>query len=141
MDPVNERRSDCPISLSLELFGDRWTLLVIRDLMFKNRREFREFLGAEEGIASNVLADRLRRLTDAGIVTKTQHPGDARRSIYRLTQKGVELAPILIEIVLWAARHERTAAPAEELAQLRDNPAQVIESIRRAHVGEPETPV
>ena len=135
MDSTTRRRSDCPISVSLELFGDRWTLLVIRDLMFKDRREFRDFLGAEERVASNVLADRLKRLIAAGVVTRAPHPDDARRALYRLTEKGVDLAPVLIEIVLWAAQHERTSAPAEELAQMREDREALLIAIRRAHLG------
>src|SRR5262245_57119149 len=101
-------RSDCPISIALDLIGDRWTLLVVRDLMFKGRHEYGEFLEAEESIATNVLADRLRKLTEHGIVAKSPAPDDARKSRYHLTDKGIGLAPILVEMIVWAARHERT---------------------------------
>jgi len=110
-------------------------LLVIRDLMFKDRREFRDFLGAEERVASNVLADRLKRLIAAGVVTRAPHPDDARRALYSLTEKGVDLAPVLIEIVLWAAQHERTSAPADEVAQMREDREALLIAIRRAHLG------
>jgi DNA-binding HxlR family transcriptional regulator len=106
-----DRRSGCPISLSLEIFGDRWSLLIVRDLMFKGRKRFADFAAAEEHIASNVLTDRLGRLECAGIVTRTPDPADARKIVYRLTRKGMELAPMLIEMVLWAARYAETDAP------------------------------
>jgi DNA-binding HxlR family transcriptional regulator len=106
-----DRRSGCPISISLEIFGDRWSLLIVRDLMFKGRDRFADFSGAEEQIATNILADRLERLESTGIVTRRVDPADARKIVYRLTRKGMELAPMLIEMVLWAARHEETDAP------------------------------
>lgn len=92
------------------MLGDGWTPLVVRDLMFKGLRRFNEFLAAGEGIASNVLADRLARLETHGIVTKNADPADARRYPYRLTEKGLDLAPMLVGLVLWPARYERTDA-------------------------------
>jgi DNA-binding HxlR family transcriptional regulator len=119
----SDRRSGCPISISLEIFGDRWSLLIIRDLMFKGLRTFREFAAAGERIASNILADRLERLEAAGIIDSFAHEGDARRVVYRLTRKGMELAPVLVEIVLWAARHEHTDAPAATLRAMANRTA------------------
>lgn len=110
----------CPISLALELLGDPWTLLVIRDLMFKGRHTFAQLLDGGEGIASNILSERLARLETAGIVIKRADPSDGRRFIYRLDDKGVALAPVLVELVLWSAEHERTAAPEAELKAMRD---------------------
>lgn len=110
-DDPRGRRSDCPLSLGLELFGDRWTLLILRDVLFFGRRTFKEFQEAGEGIASNVLADRLRRLVDSGILRSDRSSADARVVEYRPTEKGLDLLPVLIEIILWTARHERTAAP------------------------------
>jgi DNA-binding HxlR family transcriptional regulator len=111
------RRSGCPISISLELFGDRWSLLVVRDLMFKGLCTFGEF-AAGEGIATNVLADRLARLEGAGIIARQRDPADGRKVRYRLTRKGMELAPVLVELVLWAARHEATDAPPELVGRM-----------------------
>lgn len=111
-------RSGCPIGIFLDLFGDRWSLLVVRDLMFKDRRTFQDFLGAEEGIATNILASRLQALEAAGIVSRTPHPTDKRRVVYGLTERGVDLAPALIEMVLWSARHAETEAPAEVVAAM-----------------------
>src|SRR5687767_15966738 len=88
-------RSGCPISIALEIFGDAWSLLIVRDLMFKGLRTFSEFASSDERIATNILADRLARLESAGIVTKAADPADARRLHYRLTDKGLDLAPAL----------------------------------------------
>jgi len=125
-----QRRSDCPISISLEIFGDRWTLLIVRDLMLKGRTTFGEFLDGGEGIASNVLADRLGRLEAHGVVERRRHGQDGRRHTYRLTEKGIELAPVLLEIILWAARHEATAGPASELAVMTEQRASYLADIR-----------
>jgi DNA-binding HxlR family transcriptional regulator len=124
------RRSDCPISVTLEQFGDAWSLLIVRDLMFKGFRTFHEFAQAGEQIATNVLADRLSRLEAAGIVTKREDPADRRRLLYRLTEKGIDLAPVLVEIVLWAARHEDTAAPPRTVREMRDRRARYLQKVR-----------
>lgn len=129
------RRSGCPISIGLEVFGDPWTLLVVRDLMFKGRRTFKEFQAAGEGIATNILADRLLRLERAGIVRRRGDPADRRRVVYELTPKGADLAGVLIEIVLWSARHEQTDAPPSELRAMREDRARVIARIRKAWGG------
>ena len=118
-----DRRSGCPISISLEIFGDRWSLLIVRDLMFKGLRTFREFAAAGEGIATNILTDRLERLESEGIICRTADASDGRRVIYRLTRKGMELAPVLVEMVLWAARHEETEAPAKTLRAMENREA------------------
>lgn len=99
--------------------------------MFKDRRTFNEFLNAEEKIASNILSDRLQKLEAAGIIAKATDPDDARRFIYRLTEKGGDLAPVLIEIVLWSAMHEDTDAPPAIIKQMRTQRRQVIANIRR----------
>ncbi len=124
------RRSGCPISLALELFGDPWTLLIVRDVMFKARRTFKDFQGAGEGMATNILSDRLKRLEQAGILTSEPDPADARRVLYGLTPKGADLAPVLVELVLWSARHEETDAPPAVLRTMRTQRAQVIADIR-----------
>ncbi len=124
------RRSGCPISLALELFGDPWTLLIVRDVMFKARRTFREFQDAGEGMASNILADRLGRLEQAGILSSEPDPTDARRVLYGLTPKGADLAPVLVELVLWSARHEETDAPPAVVRAMRTQREQVIADIR-----------
>ena len=111
-----ERRSGCPINLTLETIGDRWSLLVIRDLMFGNRRHFRELLAkSEEGIASNILADRLRRLTAAGLVTRADDPEHKQKGIYSLTEQAIQLVPLLAHMGAWGRRH----LPASEELSVR----------------------
>lgn len=100
-----DRRSTCPISTGLEVLGDRWTLLVIRDMAFAGKRHFREFLQSEEAISSNVLADRLAALVDAGIVTKRGDPTHAQKAVYSLTEKGLELLPVMVAMSAWTQKH------------------------------------
>jgi DNA-binding HxlR family transcriptional regulator len=99
-----EPRSYCPINLSLEIFGDSWTLLVLRDLMFGGKRHFRELLQSDEGISSNILADRLARLVDRGLLTKSDDPTHKQKAIYSLTEKAISLLPILVQIGAWGSR-------------------------------------
>jgi DNA-binding HxlR family transcriptional regulator len=101
-------RSECPLNASVEILGDRWSLLIIRDMMLGGFRTYKEFLESYEGIATNILADRLQNLIAHGIVTAEQDPSDGRKLIYSLTAKGIDLAPVLTEMVLWAAAHEET---------------------------------
>jgi DNA-binding HxlR family transcriptional regulator len=103
-----KRRSGCPLNASVETLGDRWSLLIIRDMMLRGFRTYKEFLESFEGIATNILADRLRKLEAHGIITTERDPSDGRRLFYLLTEKGIDLAPVLTEMVLWAARHEDT---------------------------------
>jgi len=105
------RRSTCPISASLEVVGDRWTLLIVRDLMFAGFRSYKEFLSSDEGIATNILANRLEHLEACGIVTSRPDPTDGRRLLYRLTPKGIDLAPVLLELSLWGVKHEGGVGP------------------------------
>jgi DNA-binding HxlR family transcriptional regulator len=103
-----QRRSGCPLNASVEMLGDRWSLLIIRDMMLRGSRTFKEFLGSYEKPATNILTDRLRRLEEYGIIAAHSDPEDGRKSIYLLTEKGIDLAPVLTEMVLWAAAHEDT---------------------------------
>ncbi len=132
-----QRRSDCPVHFALEVFGDPWTLLIVRDLMFKDRRTYTDFLRAEEGIATNVLADRLTHLEQDRIIAKDDAPSGGG---YRLTPKGIDLLPIMLEIIGWSAKHDaRTAADREFVRRLRaDRDAFTKElraRLRAAHVG------
>src|ERR1700675_1788986 len=99
-------RSGCPLNASVEVLGDRWSLLIIRDMMLRGFRTYKEFLGSYERIATNILADRLRKLETHGIIASEPDPSDGRKLIYSLTAKGLDLAPVLTEMVLWAAAHE-----------------------------------
>ena len=123
-------RSACPIAIALDVLGDRWSLLIVRDLMFGGPSGFRELAEADEGIASNILADRLARLHRAGIVARRRDRGDRRRVRYGLTAKGMDLAPVLCEIVLWSARHHRTGAPASTLRRMRSHRLEYLDELR-----------
>ena len=106
-----DRRSDCPVNFAVQLLGDSWSLLVVRDLMFKGKRTYAEFAQSEERISTNILADRLRSLGEAGLVRKQ---GRGRGTRYSLTEKGIDLLPVLVDMILWSARHDpATATPAE----------------------------
>lgn len=107
----NPTASTCPINASLAVLGDRWSLLVVRDLMFAGCRSFNQFLKAGEGMATNVLTDRLSKLIEAGIITKEPDPDDGRKWLYSLTPKGIELAPVLLELSKWGTRHEHGIPP------------------------------
>jgi DNA-binding HxlR family transcriptional regulator len=103
---TDDMRSACPINLTLEVVGDRWSLLVIRDMMFGNRRHFRELLTrSEEGISSNILADRLKTLLEHGIVTREDDPSHKQKGIYSLTERGVELLPVLAQMAAWGYKY------------------------------------
>src|ERR1700687_2387524 len=103
-----KRRSGCPLNASVEMLGDRWSLLILRDMMLRGFRSYKEFLESYEGIATNILADRLRKLEAYGVIATERDPRDGRKVIYSLTAKGIDLAPVMSEMVLWAAAHEDT---------------------------------
>ena len=112
------------------MLGDRWSLLIIRDLMFRGFRTYKEFLESDEGIATNILADRLQRLEHCGIISTEQDPTDRRKLIYRLTAKGIDLAPVLVELILWGARHEDTAAPRAVIRKMERNREEFLAELR-----------
>jgi DNA-binding HxlR family transcriptional regulator len=129
--PKSKQRSGCPVSISLDIFGDRWSLLIIRDLMVRGYRTFKEFRESGEGIATNILANRLQRLERAGIIITEADELDRRRVNYRLTEKGIDLAPVLLELLVWGSRHEDAGLPCsfiEEMAQDRD---EILAEVRR----------
>jgi DNA-binding HxlR family transcriptional regulator len=119
MDDKADSRSSCPINLALEVVGDRWSLLIVRDLMFAGKRHFRELLQSEEGISSNILAERLKRLVDAGVLSKTEDPTHKQKAIYRLTPMGIDLLPVVAHLGIWGQRHlpvtRQSAANAAQL--------------------------
>jgi DNA-binding HxlR family transcriptional regulator len=108
--PKSKHRSGCPVNISLEMLGDRWSLLIVRDLMVRGFRTFKEFQSSGEGIATNILADRLQKLQAAGIITAEVEAADGRKVNYRLTEKGIDLAPVVLELLIWGARHEDRCA-------------------------------
>jgi DNA-binding HxlR family transcriptional regulator len=127
-----QRRSGCPVSASLDIFGDRWSLLIIRDMMVRGYRTFREFERSGERIATNILADRLQRLQASGILLVEPAAEDGRSAYYCLTPKGIALAPVLLELLIWAAHHEETAAPPSFIAHLEENREAILaETYRR----------
>jgi len=124
------RRSSCPINISLEILGDRWSLLIVRDLMFRGFRTYKELVDSEEGIATNILADRLRRLEQCGIIRIEEDTTDRRKQIYRLTAKGMDLAPVLVELILWGARYEDTEAAPALLRKMQKNRTEFLSELR-----------
>ncbi|MBX3305376.1 MAG: helix-turn-helix transcriptional regulator [Nitrospira sp.] len=122
------RRTGCPIAFTLDVLGDRWTLLIIRDLTFMGKRYYGEFLDSGEGIATNVLADRLSRLESEGIVSKRVDPKDQKKYLYQLTNKGEDLLPVLLEVILWGATYDpKTAAPKAFIDRLKADRSAVIQ--------------
>jgi DNA-binding HxlR family transcriptional regulator len=129
-NPKPKWRSGCPLNASVETLGDRWSLLIIRDMMLRGFRTYKEFLSSYERIATNILADRLRKLEAHGIITAKQDSSDGRRLIYVLTPKGIDLAPVLTEMVLWSAAHEDVGNQAL-VEQMRKDKAQFLAAIRK----------
>jgi DNA-binding HxlR family transcriptional regulator len=125
-----KRRSGCPLNASVEMLGDRWSLLILRDMMLRGYRTFNEFLHSDEKIATNILTDRLRRLESYGIIETERDPADGRKMIYTLTPKGIDLAPVLTEMVLWAARHEETGNQ-PLVRQMRTGKEQLLVAVRQ----------
>jgi len=134
-------RSGCPVSISLEMFGDRWSLLIIRDLMVRGFRTFKEFQESGEGIATNILAGRLQKLEATGIITAEAGETDGRRVNYRLTEKGIDLAPVLLELLIWGARHEETGAPCALIVKMEKNREEVLAEVRRRWRERDSTPL
>lgn len=142
----DQHRSGCPINLTVEVVGDKWSLVVVRDMMFGNRRHFRELLnGSMEGIASNILADRLRRLTAEGVISKADDPSHKQKAIYSLTEKGIELVPVFAMIGAWGSKWlpvtEELSIRAKLLAE--GGPPlweEFMDDLRVTHLGAPPDP-
>jgi DNA-binding HxlR family transcriptional regulator len=127
----NERRSDCPINYALESFGDLWSLLIVRDIVYFGKRSYGEFLESDEGIATNILAARLEQMEAKGILHKRPHPFDRRKELYELSEKGLDLIPILLELANWGAHHDpQTGAPLEWIALVNADKAAITQRIR-----------
>jgi DNA-binding HxlR family transcriptional regulator len=140
----DDRRSGCPINLTLEVLGDRWSLLIIRDMIFGNRRHFRELLlNSEEGISSNILADRLKTLVEQRIITKTDDPSHKQKAIYSLTERGIQLLPILAQMGAWGRRHLPVTGELSIRAELLEKGGprmwdEFMWELREAHLGIPK---
>lgn len=120
MSKQRQTRSGCPISNALDVIGDKWSLLIIRDVMFFDRHEFKEMRDADEGIATNILADRLKKLSDLDVLNSIPHPTNGKKKLYYLTGKGKSLLPLMSELVLWGDGHcPGSNAPPEKIAPMR----------------------
>ena len=111
-------RSSCPISTALDIFGDKWSLLIIRDLMFNEKKTYGEFLEAEEKIATNILADRLALLECGEVISKEKHPESRAKVLYKLTPKGIDLVPVMVEIILWSEKYHEVHSYARQFARM-----------------------
>ncbi len=140
---TDAHRSGCPINLTLEVVGDKWSLLIIRDMIFGNRRHFRELLTrSEEGISSNILAERLKRLVEQGIMTRANDPTHKQKGVYSLTQKGIELLPVLCQMAVWGRKYLPVSEELGIRAQLLDEGgtqlwADFMDELRESHLGVP----
>ena len=123
-------RSNCPINFVLEIFGDKWTLLIVRDLMFKGKKSYTEFLQSDEKISTNILADRLKKLEESGIVNKEVATDNRSKLIYALTERGKELLPIMLEITAWSAKFDtETNTPSFFLREFSSSKHEMTEKI------------
>lgn len=137
-------RSHCPINYFLEAFGDKWTLLILRDIIFRGKLTYNEFLKSEEGFATNILGSRLELLVDEGILKKVTDPEDARRSNYQLTEKGIDIVPILFEMLIWSEKYDSKSETrrAPRLMKLIKADSQKVSEKAKEHLrkGEPLFP-
>jgi DNA-binding HxlR family transcriptional regulator len=144
---MNDKRSGCPINLTLETLGDRWSLIVIRDLMFGSSRHFRELLTrSQERIASNILADRLKRLEMAGLVSRRDDPSHKQKAIYSLTESSIELLPLLAHMGSWGLHHTPASKALSIRAQILEEGgpqlwSEFMEELRYIHLGAPQPEV
>lgn len=121
----SKKRSNCPISCSLDVWGDKWSLLIVRDLMFKKQSTYGDFLKSDEKIATNILASRLLMLEENGIISKQDHPDSKAKVLYKLTEKGINLLPLLIEINLWA----------EKYCEIPESQKMILNAVKKDKVG------
>lgn len=140
---MSDHRSGCPINLTLEVLGDKWSLLIIRDIVFGNKRHFREILTQSmEGIASNILADRLKKLLEEGVLSKADDPSHKQKAVYSLTEKGIELLPVLAQMAVWGRKYMPVSEELSIRAQLLDEGgpdlwADFMKELRERHLGTP----
>ncbi len=129
------------MSVSLEVLGDRWSLLIVRDLMIRGFRTFREFQESGEAISTNILAQRLRKLEASGIITAEAEETDRRRVNYRLTEKGIDLAPVLLELLIWGVRHQPTGVPCALIEEMAKHREELLAEVRRRWQEHDPTPL
>ncbi len=144
MDAMSLRRSGCPFNLTLETFGDRWSLIVLRDIMFGRSRTFRSLLsGSIEGIASNILADRLKRLTAKGLLSRRGDPAHKQKVIYSLTERAIALVPMMAVMGSWGLRHTLASRELSVRAEVLENGgpqlwSEFMDELRHLHLGAPQ---
>jgi DNA-binding HxlR family transcriptional regulator len=136
----DDHRSGCPINLTLEVLGDKWSLLILRDIMFGRKRHFRELMRSQEGISSNILADRLKRLVEQGLLTKADDPSHKQKAIYSLTEQGIALLPVLAQMAVWGRKYLPVSEELGIRAEVLDEggPAlwdEFMSELREAHLG------
>ena len=125
------RCTGCPITFALDTFGDRWSMLIIRDMLLKGSQTYTEFQLSDEKIATNILANRLRELEEFGIIAKSKDPNNGRRVLYNLTDKGADIAPLIIEMVRWSAKYDpNTLAKMSILRKIEDDREGFIENLK-----------
>lgn len=127
--PKESRRSDCPVSCSLDVWGDKWSLLIIRDLMNAKQCTYGDFLKSPEGIATNILASRLLALEENGVIEKLSHPDSKAKVLYKLTHKGIDLLPLLIEIGIWSEKYyDIDKSKKAEIKEVKKNKEEYIKA-------------
>lgn len=135
MKPI-KKRSLCPVSSALDIIGDKWSLLIVRDLVFEGKNTYGQYLRGEEGIATNILADRLEWLEQAGIIKRFPHPDGRTKSTFKLTAKGADLIPLIVDMVVWSDKHLEISAQARQMASaIRADRDAVIAMLRSKVVG------
>lgn len=135
MSPIGKEdvRSHCPVNYGLEIFGDKWSLLIVRDIVFSGKKTYGEFLRSGEGFATNILASRLASLEEQGILSKTPSFADKRKDFYSLTEKGLDLIPVLLSVVAWSAKHDPKSYARRRkdfVAGLKRNPQKAGEELQ-----------
>ncbi|MEL6694939.1 MAG: helix-turn-helix domain-containing protein [Bacteroidota bacterium] len=133
------KRSDCPVSYAMDLFGDKWSLLIIRDIVFYDKQFFKEFRSSKEKIASNILSDRIKKLESAGILVSEIYEKQRSQKVYSLTQKGIDLVPVLVEIMIWSAKYDNELAITPEFLEAMEHDREGLISRIKAKLiaGEP----
>ncbi|SOD99215.1 winged helix-turn-helix transcriptional regulator [Spirosoma fluviale] len=127
---TTERRSTCPINYSVEIFGDKWMLLLLRDIMFNGKNSFLEFRASDEKISSAVLTEKLNMLLNEGIVSKVTSPKNASKFLYLLTDKGIELVPVMVEILSWGSTYNPDGGPKTWLDRIKQNKKKAITELQ-----------
>ncbi len=135
--PKTKRQTGCPIAFALDTVGDKWSLIIIRDILMRGKETYGEFLAAEEGIATNILANRLKHLQDEGLISKTRDPKNQRRYLYQLTQKGFDLAPLVLEMVRWSAAYDpETTARPDIVERVNTDREGFLEDLRKSRMAD-----